>query len=72
MCQGWPYFGSVGAIPSQDMGRQTELALENVQQVLTELGAGIDHFVTLNCYVTDLDMEASAVVAPKIQQFGAT
>jgi 2-iminobutanoate/2-iminopropanoate deaminase len=55
-----------GTIPA-DVGRQAELALANVGACLTAAGAGPEHVVKVNVYLTDIADRAA--INPARQRF---
>jgi reactive intermediate/imine deaminase len=65
--------GSVGVRPDgtipDDAGKQAELALANIDACLKAAGAGPEHVVKVNVYLTDIDDRAKVNV-PRQKYFG--
>jgi enamine deaminase RidA (YjgF/YER057c/UK114 family) len=73
-CSGQTSVDSEGAVRHDgDMASQLDLALDNLETVVTEAGMGLSDIVRLNIYTTDVDgfLANAGTVAGRLGEAGA-
>ncbi|KAH8116701.1 Endoribonuclease L-PSP [Phellopilus nigrolimitatus] len=51
----------LSGLVSDDVKKQTEVALNNIAKVLEEAGSGLKHIIKANCYLKNMDRDFGAM-----------